>query len=161
MVAAARCVPTGDPLLLDHLDEQIVALLVEDARSTYAAIGAQVGLSAPAVKRRVDRLVDDGVVRGFTAVVDREAAGPRVEAFVELYCKARTAPMQVREMVVDLPQVVSCWTVTGDPDALLLVRTPDIAGLEETLGRIGEHPNAERTKSIVVLSRLIDTDRGL
>lgn len=147
-------------MLLDHLDEQIVALLVADARSTYAAIGERVGLSAPAVKRRVDRLVDDGVVKGFTAVVDREARGPRVEAFVELYCRARTAPLQVREMVADLPQVVSCWTVTGDPDALLMVRTPDIAGLEETLQRIGEHPNVERTKSIVVLSTLIGPGTG-
>lgn len=146
---------------IDDIDRLIVAQLSADARATYAAIGAEVGLSAPAVKRRVDRLLDDGVLRGFTAIVDPTAGSSRVEAFVELFCRARTAPLQVREMVADLPQVVSCWTVTGDPDALLLVRTDDIAGLEETLQRVGEHENVERTRSIVVLSTLIDRERGL
>lgn len=149
------CDLEGDPLHLDAVDHQIVALLVDDARSTYAAIGDVVGLSAPAVKRRVDRLVADGVILGFSAQVDRQAGGPHVEAFVELYCRARTSPQLVREMVADLPQVVSCWTVTGDPDAMLLVRTATIAELEETLQLLGQHENMDRTKSIVVLSQLI------
>lgn len=140
---------------IDDIDERIVALLVEDARATYAAIGDEVGLSAPAVKRRVDRLVAGGVITGFTAQVDRQAGRAHVEAFIELFCRARTSPQKVRDMVVDLPQVVSCWTVTGEPDALLLVRTSDIAELEATLQDIGEHPNTERTRSIVVLSQLI------
>lgn len=140
---------------IDGVDQRIVAELVDDARATYAAIGDVVGLSAPAVKRRVDRLVDDGVIRGFAAQVDRQAGGPRVEAFVELFCRARTSPQLIRSMIADLPQVVSCWTVTGDPDALLLVRTATIAELEETLQLLGEHENLDRTKSIVVLSQLI------
>lgn len=60
---------------MDDLDHQILAALVADARATYAEIGAVVGLSAPAVKRRVDKLLDSGVIRGFTAVVDPEVLG--------------------------------------------------------------------------------------
>ena len=67
---------------LDQIDQQIIALLQEDARSSYADIGSQVALSAPAVKRRVDRLRSNGVIRGYTALVDPDALGWTTEAFV-------------------------------------------------------------------------------
>ena len=70
---------------LDAIDHKIVALLVENARRSYDDIGQRVSLSAPAVKRRVDRLRDDGAVRGFTAVVDHAALGAQTEALVELF----------------------------------------------------------------------------
>ena len=71
--------------------------LLADARASYADIGAVVSLSAPAVKRRVDRLRAAGVIRGFTAVVDPAAMGWTTEAFVELYCTGRTTPSQIAE----------------------------------------------------------------
>ena len=58
---------------LDDTDERILAELAEHARATFAEIGERVNLSAPAVKRRVDRMLDNGVIRGFTTVVDRNA----------------------------------------------------------------------------------------
>lgn len=62
-------------LRIDATDQRIIASLLEDSRRSFAAVGAEVGLSAPAVKRRVDRLRADGVVRAFTAVVDPAALG--------------------------------------------------------------------------------------
>ena len=62
-------------MTLDDLDKQIVAALVRDARATYAEVGAAVGLSAPAVKRRVDRLLAAGAITGFSAQVDPSALG--------------------------------------------------------------------------------------
>src|SRR5688500_10554190 len=79
----------ADPLLRDELDHKIVALLVENARMTYAEVGSRVGLSTPAVKRRVDRLVATGVIRGFTALVDPDVLEGGTEAFVELHCRSR------------------------------------------------------------------------
>ena len=70
-------------LRMDALDQRIISHLVADARASYAEIGADVGLSAPAVKRRVDKLLDMGILQGFTAVVDPEALGWGTEAFVE------------------------------------------------------------------------------
>ena len=72
--------------------EQIVALLVADGRATFHAIGDQVGLSAPAAKRRVDRLVAEGTITGFTALVDPAAEGSPLEAFVELHCQGAISP---------------------------------------------------------------------
>src|SRR5204863_6969 len=65
----------GDVLRMDDVDRRIIALLGADARASYAEIGTQVALSAPAVKRRVDRLRASGVIKGFTAVLDPAAIG--------------------------------------------------------------------------------------
>ncbi|HET9253924.1 MAG TPA: AsnC family transcriptional regulator, partial [Pseudonocardiaceae bacterium] len=58
---------------MDSIDQLIVARLVANSRASYTEIGGVVGLSAPAVKRRVDKLLAAGVLRGFTAVVDPSA----------------------------------------------------------------------------------------
>jgi DNA-binding Lrp family transcriptional regulator len=142
-------------LLRDDLDRQILAQLALNARASYGQIGNTVGLSAPAVKRRVDRLLADGVITGFTAVVDDEAIGATTEAFVELYCRSRTNPADIAEMVSGLPDVVEAYTVTGEPDALLHVKTASPAELEAIVEQVRAHQNAERTKTTIVLSRIV------
>jgi len=142
-------------LLRDDLDRQIIAQLAANARASYGQFGSTVGLSAPAVKRRVDRLLADGVITGFTAVVDDEAIGATTEAFVELYCRSRTNPADIAEMVSDLPGVVEAYTVTGEPDALLHVKTTSPAELEAIVEQVRAHQNAERTKTTIVLSRIV------
>jgi DNA-binding Lrp family transcriptional regulator len=141
-------------LLRDDLDRQIVALLVENARLSFHEIGQRVGLSAPAVKRRVDRLRDTGVITGFTALVDEHAAGPSMEAFVELWCRGKTSPREIEAIIAGVPQVVAAFTVSGDADALLHLRTRDTAELEAAVEQIRANPNADRTKTVIVLSRL-------
>ncbi len=140
---------------IDDLDRQIVACLVDDGRATFSAIGDRVGLSAPAVKRRVDRLLDDGVIRRFTAVLDPSLDGVTTEAFVELFCRGRTNPGEIRAIVAHMPEVLGAWTVTGDADALVRIRTAGTAELETTLERIRDHPQIERTRSVLVLSALL------
>ena len=141
-------------MLRDDLDRTILASLVENARASYGDIGGRVGLSAPAVKRRVDRLRADGVIRGFTAVLDDEALGAGTEAFVELHCRSRTNPADIRQMVEGLEGVVAAYTVTGEADALLHVKTGSPAELEAVVEQVRAHQNAERTKTTIVLSRI-------
>lgn len=143
-------------LRLDELDRQIVALLSEDARRSYREIGGRVGLSAPAVKRRVDRLQDEGVIEGFTAVVDPQALGWTVEVFIDLFCEGRTPPDRIRVSMSRHPEVVAAYTVTGEADALLHVRAADTAHLEAALERIRSESFVTQTRSTLVLSRLIE-----
>jgi DNA-binding Lrp family transcriptional regulator len=137
---------------VDAIDEQILARLTEDARSSYAEIGKLVGLSAPAVKRRVDRLRADKVITGFTVLVDPTALGWTTEAFVELYCRARTSPAEVFAIAAKHPQVVYACTVSGEADAVLHVRATSVQDFERTLERISAEPAVARTKSVIVLS---------
>jgi len=147
--------------MMDRVDRQIIALLLADARSSYAEIGAAVSLSAPAVKRRVDRLRASGVIRGFTAVVDPAAIGWTTEAFVELYCTGRTTPAQIRAATRHHPEVVGAYTVSGDADALVQLRAADIGHLEQTLERLRAEPFVTSTRSMIVLSRLVETASAL
>jgi DNA-binding Lrp family transcriptional regulator len=140
----------------DPTDEQILVCLLRDARTSYADIGAVVGLSAPAVKRRVDRMRDRGLITRFTALVDPAALGWGIEAFVELYCAGRTSPDAIRAAMEEYPEVVAAYTVTGEADGLLHVRARDTSHLESVLERVRSTPIVQQTKSVLVLSRLID-----
>jgi DNA-binding Lrp family transcriptional regulator len=101
----------------DELDKRIVAALVDDGRATYAEVGARVGLSAPAVKRRVDRLRAAGAVTGFSAQVNPSKLGWTTEAYVELFCRGRTSPADIAAAVSKHPEVTEACTITGDADA--------------------------------------------
>jgi DNA-binding Lrp family transcriptional regulator len=144
---------------LDDIDERILTELAEHARATFAEIGEKVSLSAPAVKRRVDRMLDRGVIKGFTTVIDRNALGWKTEAYVQVFCQGTIAPERLRAAWVDIPEVVSAATVTGTSDAILHVLARDVQHLEEALERIRSTADVERSESIVVLSNLIDRAR--
>ncbi len=141
---------------MDGIDEQIVALLREDARRSFGSIGAAVSLSAPAVKRRVDRLREAGVIRGYSALVDPARFGWTTHAFVALYCEGRMAAGEVRAAVEEHPEVVAAYTVAGEASALVHVRARDTAHLEELLERLRGAPGITRTQTQVVLSTLLE-----
>ena len=145
----------GRPAAFDELDELIVSALVEDARASYAEIGARVGLSASAVKRRVDRLRASGAITGFTATVDPSALGWTTEAYVELFCRGRTSPSELGAALSKYPEVTGACTITGEADALLHIRAADVRHFEQVVEQIGAEPFVVRTRSVIVLSRLV------
>ncbi|GAA2303994.1 Lrp/AsnC family transcriptional regulator [Nonomuraea roseoviolacea subsp. roseoviolacea] len=145
---------------LDRLDRAIIAALVEDARQTYAEIGHHVGLSASAVKRRVDRLRETGVITGFSARVAPRALGWTTEAYVELFCQGKTKPSDIALAVAKFPEVVAAATITGEADALVHIRATDVRHVERVIERIAAQAFVVRTKSSIVLSRLVDEPPG-
>ncbi len=143
-------------MLRDDLDQQIVAALVQNGRATFAELGDAVGLSAPATKRRVDRLVDEGTISGFTAIVDPASSGSPLEAFLELHCRGTVSPDTIRAIVDPYPAVKAAYTVSGDADALVHLRCADVAELEHTLELIRADDRVVRTSTVIVLSRLLE-----
>lgn len=150
----------GDSLQMDETDQRIIAALTADARASYAEVGQVVSLSAPAVKRRVDRLRSAGVIKGFTAVVDPAAMGWTTEAFVELFCTGRTTPAQIAVAARRHPEVVGAYTVSGEADALVHLRASDIGHLEQALERLRAENFITSTRSMIVLSRLVSGPIG-
>ena len=139
---------------MDDIDRRIVALLRANARRSFKDIGSHVGLTAPAVKRRVDRLEVDGVIRGYTAMVDPRAFGWHAEAFVDLYCEGRMPADSIKRAVQGEPGVVSAHTVAGEASAMLHVMAEDTKDLESSLERIRSTDGITRTVTEVVLSTL-------
>ena len=113
------------------------------------------GLTAPSVKRRVDRLRERGALEGFTAVVDHGALGWNTEALVELFFRPATTLDEVARVLRGHPEVVEAWSVTGDADVIARVRTADNAALERLIIDLQRNGLVVRTRSQVVLSRLV------
>ena len=145
---------------MDAIDEQVVSCLLKDGRATYAEIGAVVSLSAPAVKRRVDRLRRSGAIQGFTAVLDPHVLGWSTEAYVEVYCKGTVSPQELRRNLEHVPEIVGACTVSGSADALLHMLAADIEHLERAIERVRDERNVDHTRSVIVLTRLIDRPRA-
>jgi DNA-binding Lrp family transcriptional regulator len=144
---------------MDSIDQRIVGCLLRDGRATFAEIGGQVGLSAPATKRRVDRLRAAGAIRGFTAVIDPASLGWTTEAYVEVYCRGTVSPAELRRSLERVPEVVGACTVSGAADALLHLLASDVRHLEQAMERVRDEPGVDHTESVIVLSRLIDRAR--
>jgi DNA-binding Lrp family transcriptional regulator len=142
-------------LRMDATDRRILALLIEDGRRTYDDIAGRVRLSAPSVKRRVDRLRASGALRGYTALVDHAALGWNTEALVELFYRPGTTLAEVARTLREHPEVAEAWSVTGEADAIARVRTSDNADLERLIVDLQRNGLVERTRSQVVLSRLV------
>jgi DNA-binding Lrp family transcriptional regulator len=140
---------------MDATDRRIIEQLRDNARAGYADIGDVVGLSASAVKRRIDRLVDSGAIRGFTVQVDPAAEGVGVEAYVELYCRGTVGPEELRTILQAVPEVVYAGTVSGQADAILHMRAHSIPALEAALEKVRQAPNVDHTRSSILLSRLV------
>lgn len=139
---------------MDDLDRKILAALVEDGRRTLDDVGREVGLSASAVKRRIDRLRAAGTLRGFKAVIDYSAFG-NTEAFIELFFAPGVTLEAVSRALSRHPEVVEAWSITGDPDAIARVRTRDNADLERLIRELQRDGQVVRTRSQVVLRPLV------
>ncbi|GEL19036.1 Lrp/AsnC family transcriptional regulator [Pseudonocardia asaccharolytica] len=145
---------------LDRLDERLLALLVDDARRSYAELGTHVGLTASAVKRRVDRLRGGGAITGFTVLLNPHALGWTVEGYVELYCRSSTPPETIKAAIDGLAEVVEASTISGEADAMLRILAADMRHFERVLEQIGGQPFVARTKSVLVLSPLLRRAAG-
>lgn len=141
-------------MAIDDLDRSILALLRDDARASYAEMGDRVGLSPSAVKRRMDRMIADDVIQGFTVLIDPEVDGRSTEAYVELFCRGTVAPDELRRVLSGIPDVDEAFTVTGSADAIVRIRARNPPHLEVALEKVRLAPQVDSTRSAIVLSRL-------
>lgn len=136
---------------MEDLDRAIVRLLCSDGRMSYTDLGKATGLSTSAVHQRVRRLEQRGVIRGYAAVVDAEAIGLPLTAFVSVKPIDPSEPDDTAERLADLAEIEACHSVAGDEAYLLKVRVPSPGDLETLLGVIRAKANVS-TRTTVVLS---------
>jgi Lrp/AsnC family leucine-responsive transcriptional regulator len=137
--------------MLDQRDLEILAVLQQDARATYADVGARVGLSPSSVHQRVRKLEESGVIRGYRAVVDPEALELFVTALVSVMPLDPKQPDDLPDRVLELPEIEDCFSVAGDENYILKVRTRTTSELEDLLRRLREKAGVQ-TRTTVVLS---------
>jgi Lrp/AsnC family leucine-responsive transcriptional regulator len=150
-------------LALDDVDRKILGALTEDARRSASEVGRLVGLSPPAAKRRIDRLETEGLITGYTVTLDHRRLGAHIEAFIELRFAPGTQVAEVDTAVTDLPELLTSFTLAGDPDALAHVRVRDLEHLKGVVDRIRRGrrggPKVIATRTVIVLGRT-EPERG-
>jgi Lrp/AsnC family leucine-responsive transcriptional regulator len=132
---------------LDEVNRRLLEVLSEDPRLSAAELARRVGMSAPAVRERVSRLEESGVIRGYRLDVDPAALGMPVAAWVRL----RPGPGQltrIMELAHGVPEVSECHRISGEDCFLIKVHVPSIQSLEAVLDRFLMH--GQTTSSFIV-----------
>ena len=146
---------------LDRLDRAILARLQTDGRETHEAIGAQVGLSASAVLRRIRRLEEAGVIDRYVALLRPEALGLGLSAYVNVRLEKRAEhakrnPMdEFRASVQGWPEVVECVALTGEMDYLLHLVVQDMSAYSRfMMDTLLRHPSVQDCKTSFVMDQV-------
>ena len=118
---------------IDATDVRIIAALQADAKMTVADLAEKVGLSASPCARRVRMLERDGIIKGYTAVIDQQKVGLPISAFasVKLQRQREDALEHFSNSVAKWPEVVDCYLMTGQRDYLLRIVVSDLAAYED------------------------------
>jgi DNA-binding Lrp family transcriptional regulator len=146
---------------IDQFDRKILALLQQDARLTNNELSARVNLSASQCSRRRQRLEDEGYVRGYRAILNRDRLGfPLVNVItVTLATHNRDNARHFANLVARLPEVQEAHALTGEMDYLLKVVTPDLKSLADFVnGVLLPHESVQHVKTAIVLETLKETD---
>jgi Lrp/AsnC family leucine-responsive transcriptional regulator len=133
--------------LLDDVNLRILAELRDSPRLSMAELARRVGMSAPAVTERVQRLQQAGVIAGYRLDIDPAAVGLPVTAFARIRPMPGSLP-KIAQLAAELPQVTECYRITGEDCFLLKLHAPAIDQLEAVLDRFLVYGNT--TTSIVV-----------
>ncbi|WP_433888135.1 Lrp/AsnC family transcriptional regulator [Streptomyces sp. CA-111067] len=136
---------------MEELDRQIVELLVADGRMSYTDLGRATGLSTSAVHQRVRRLEQRGVIRGYAAIVDAEAVGLSLTAFISVKPFDPSSPDDIADRLAEVREIEACHSVAGDENYILKVRVATPSELEHLLARIRSLAGVS-TRTTVVLS---------
>ena len=116
---------------MDEIDVRIIELLSGDATITATEIGAQVGLSIPAVNKRIQKLKREGAIRRFTILTDNKAMGKPISAYILVILQAGSEALM--EYIAGDPDVLECAAVTGEYDYIIKVCAADVEALEDKL----------------------------
>src|SRR5262245_1189925 len=118
------------------MDLQILRLLAADGRMSYTDLGKATGLSTSAVHQRVRRLEQRGVIKGYAAVLDTDALGLPLTAFISIKPTDPSAPDDAPERLAGVPEIEACHSVAGEESYILKVRVPAPGDLETLLATI-------------------------
>lgn len=139
---------------MDAIDRRILDLLSENARRPVAEIAELVGLSAAPVARRIDRMERDGVIAGYTTVINYAATGSAIEAFIEIRVQGSLETSEVWAELGEMEEVVQMLTIAGDPDGLIRVRVDNVDHLARVANRMRKTGKLIGTKTLIVLDEI-------
>ena len=151
----------GSPAIsknLDRIDQAILDHLQREGRATAAELAAVAGLSPSPAHRRQRLLEQEGVIRGYVALLDQDRVGLPVNVFVSVRLSAQTEDhlRAFEQAVAGLPEIMECYVMSGASDYLLRVVAPDLGAYEEFLRtKLTRIPGVHGVESAFGLKRIV------
>lgn len=145
--------------MVDDIDRKLLTLLSEDARRSFAVLGLEVGLSAPSVHARVKKLEREGVIRRYTIETDSYRLGYHIAAVVAVQQQPGFHWERLERRFLEMPEIESCHSVTGDDTYVLGVRVRDPGALEDLLRNINCLEGVASTRTLLILSTTFERRR--
>lgn len=145
---------------IDGFDRKILALLQEDARLTNNDLSDRVNLSPSQCSRRRQRLEDEGLIKGYRAVLDRDRLGFSLVNVISvtLATHNRDNARRFADLLTRLPEVQEAHALTGEMDYILKVVTPDLKSLARFVNDVLlPHDSVQHVKTAIVLETLKET----
>lgn len=142
------------PIELDKLDRRILAMLQKDARRSAELMGAEIGLSASAVQRRIARLREEGVITAEVAVIDQKRVGRPLTLIVEVEVERERPELlaSLKQWIAAEAMIQEAWYVTGAGDYVLIIVARDVDDFEAMMQRlVVENANVRRYHTRVAL----------
>jgi Lrp/AsnC family leucine-responsive transcriptional regulator len=136
---------------VEKTDRKILSLLAADGRMSFTDLGKATGLSTSAVHQRVKRLEQRGLITGYGATINHDAAGRPLTAFISITPLDPSQPDDYPERLREVHEIESCWSVAGEESYILKIRVATPANLEELLATIRSKANVS-TRTTIVLS---------
>ncbi|WP_432826750.1 Lrp/AsnC family transcriptional regulator [Dactylosporangium sp. CA-092794] len=150
----------GQMAELDETDRRIVDELRGNSRMSMRALAAALHISRANVYTRVARLEREGVITGYTAIIDPQRYGHALSAYVFLKVQQQSWK-RLQERVLDIPEVDHAALVSGEHDIILLVRTRDAAALRDlVLTRLQDMPEVVSTQTVLIFDETTPASRA-
>lgn len=141
------------PERLDDTDRTILRLLQDDARQPATEIAQHLKITAGAVRRRIERLEERGVINHYTVVLNHAKVGPSVEAYLEVTFEGGADVPAFLAKAVKRPEIREASTIAGNPDAIVRLRVDSLEHLRETVTELRSTGPVTGTKTLVALDR--------
>ncbi len=142
---------------LDGIDKKILEMLLRDSRTPLSHISREVGISSPAIRERINKLKQEGIIKGFSTIIDYKKLGLGLTAFIGLSMDdSKCCQDEVFTDLEDIPWVLEAHFTNGEEDILVKVVTENTETLVDLLGQMNAIDGVNRTKTLIALKTPIE-----
>jgi Lrp/AsnC family leucine-responsive transcriptional regulator len=135
---------------VDEIGWRIIDELQKNARVSFKELARRVNMSPTAVIERVRRMEDDGIITGYRAMIDPRKVGFALSALISMSTAYGNPDKIMEEAISDIPEIISCWSITGTNDYMMEIQVATLEVMEELLTRLSQY--GKLTTSIVLPS---------
>jgi len=139
---------------LDKTDRRIIEMLIEDCRRPYREIAEEVGLSESTVRKRVVKLIDEGIIEKFTVCLNKDLDEKKIQAFLTILPKSENLKDLIRD-IKPYPELSEIYSLAGRCGLLIKVNVPDLSELDALVEALKARNDVEQVESVCVVLKSV------